>query len=148
MDRLIYEKIVEVLQEKAPELRWIDLDMGQLDTNKRPAVAFPCLLVTTAINGTTTHYQETDSYGQTCNVSITITIAFDAMGATNAAAPASVIDNSLNVYNTIDRVQKTLQGIETSTMEPMVRTSQGKRKSRNGLFIYEIKYNTTILDET
>lgn len=146
MDRQIYNQIVELLKEEVPELRWIDLDMGQLDTNKRPAVAFPCLLVATAINGAKTHYQETDSYGQTCNASITVTLAFDTVGATNSAAPQNVVDNSLSVYNIIDSVQKTLQGLEADNMEPLVRTSQGKKNSRNGLFQYEIRFATTIED--
>lgn len=146
MDRKIYNQILEVLKEEVPELRWIDLDMGQLDTNKRPAVAFPCLLVATAINGAATHYQEADNYGQTCNVSITVTLAFDTVGATNSAAPQNVVDNSLSVYNIIDSVQKSLQGLETDTMERLVRVSQSKKNSRNGLFQYEIRFSTTVED--
>lgn len=147
MDTLIYTKIAQVLKLKVPELRWIDLDMGQLDSNTRPAVAFPCLLVTTAITGADTFYQSHTGYGQNCRATVTVTLAFEPLGATNTAAPDSVVATSLSPYAVIDKVHKALQGVETDTMEPLLRISQGKKRSRNKLFQYEIRFATTVLDE-
>lgn len=147
MESKIYTDIAQVLKVKVPELRWIDMDMGQLDSNTRPAVAFPCLLVATSINGTDTLYQTDSGYGQNCKAIVTVTLAFEPLGATNTAAPASVVATSLTPYGVIDKVHKALQGIETDTMEPLLRISQGKKRSRNKLFQYEIRFATTVLDE-
>ncbi len=147
MDKLIYNEVKKVLKDEVPEVKWIDMDYGQLDTTQRPAVALPCVLVASSINNTDTLYQNTSGYAQNCNTSVTITMAFDPLGATNTAVPEDVVSKSLQPYDIIDKVHKNLQGLETSSIEPLIRTSQGKKTSRNGLFQYQIKFTTTVLDE-
>ncbi len=147
MDKLIYNEIKALLKAEVPELNWIDLDCGQLDTQQRPAVALPCLLVATNINNTETLFQDGSSYAQNCNTSVTITLGFEPLGVTNTAAPEDVVSKSLQPYDIIDKVQKKLQGLETMNIEPLIRTSQGKKNSRNGLFQYQIKFATTVFDE-
>ncbi len=42
----IFKKIMERIETEVPEIKYIDLDLGQLEGNSiRPAVAFPCSLV-------------------------------------------------------------------------------------------------------
>ncbi len=44
----LYEALIERIKEKVPEIKWIDLDYGQLENYEagyRPPVNFPCLLL-------------------------------------------------------------------------------------------------------
>ena len=48
--KTIYNAITARLKEKVPAIRWIDFDKGQLDSMDRPAVAFPCALLTISVS--------------------------------------------------------------------------------------------------
>lgn len=45
--KIIYGALLAQLKTEVPELKWIDLDEGQLDGNggERPAIAFPAALI-------------------------------------------------------------------------------------------------------
>lgn len=129
-------------------LRWIDLDTGQLEAGggetDRPAVAFPCALISIEIPRST----DITDRSQDCEARITIRLAFDQQMRTNSAAPEKVIETAMNPYDTIADVYGALQGWSGNEFDPLSRISQGKENGRGGLFIYRIVFRTTFEDQT
>lgn len=145
--KTVYTAVMERLKT-INALRWIDLDTGQLEAGggetDRPAVAFPCALITIAIPRST----DITDLSQDCDARIIVRLAFDQQMRTNSAAPANVIESAMNPYDTIADVYGILQGWGDNAFDPLSRISQGKENSRAGMFVYRIEFRTTFEDQT
>ena len=142
--KTIYTAIMARLKEKVPELRWIDLDTGQLESNDRPPVAFPCALISISIASAK---DITDTI-QECSARIKVRLAFDQPAKTDSATPAEVLEKSLNPYNVIAATYAALQGFYTEYFDAMSRIRQDRENNRNGLFVYTLEFSTNFTDET
>lgn len=142
--KTIYSDIITRLKAKVPELRWIDLDYGQLESPERPAVAFPSALITIDIPQAD---DITDNI-QDCVANITIRLAFDNPGRTAAATPTKELNRALTPYDTAGNVYAALQGWHTAHFDPLSRRSQRKENNRYGLFVYSLQFQTRFFDET
>jgi len=142
----VYSAVMERLKEKAKELRWIDLDEGQLDYyEERPAVAFPCALVGITIN----RCEDIYSNVQLCNASVIVRIAQNIpTRRTNSVASGSVRGTALERYDLVEKVYKILQGFGTDEFNPLSRTRQYKETRQDGLFVYRIEFQTEFKDLT
>ncbi len=134
--KTIYNQLLQRLEEKVPQLKWIDLDCGQYESNERPAVALPCCLLSIEVADT----EDITETIQDCKARISARLAFENTGRTAGNAPEIVREKSLQVYDTIADVYKALQGFETENFEALRRTRQGKEKSRHGYFQYHIDF--------
>lgn len=142
--KTIYTAIMARLKEKVPAIRWTDFDKGQLEASERPAVAFPCALLTISVTGAkniTDHIQD-------CSAQLRVRLAFDQQMKTDSATPAEHIEKALEPYDVIADVYAALQGFGTSHFDTLSRTRQGKENSRHGLFIYTIDLALNFEDET
>ncbi|HLW09763.1 MAG TPA: hypothetical protein VKX35_05140 [Fermentimonas sp.] len=142
--KTIYNDILSRLKEKVPAIKWIDFDTGQLESPERPAVAFPCALISISISGAS---DITDNV-QDCTGRIRIRLAFDQQMRTEASAPDTVRNKSLQPYDIIADVYSALQGFATIHFEPLTRVRQDKENSLYGLFIYFIEFNVEFEDQT
>ena len=143
--KTIYVAIINRLKEQVPALRWIDLDVGQVDTPVRASVAWPAALIgiemTQARNYTETH--------QTCVVRIPVNLCFNnTPDRTSANAPDEARERSLRIYDTIAEVYKALQGFETENFNTLHRVSQGKIARNDGMFLYRITFECEFEDIT
>lgn len=105
MDGQILTAIMDRLEERVPELQWIDIDEGQLNSPDRPAVAFPCALADMA-------YVQCDDHKETLQrvrCQITLRVAFKRLGSTATAAPRAVRSRSMGDYDTLQKVHRALQ---------------------------------------
>lgn len=142
--KTIYTALMARLKDKVPALRWIDLDTGQLETNDRSPVAFPCALISIAIASATDITDTT----QECSARIKVRLAFNQPAKTDSAAPANILEKSLNPYDLIADTYAALQGYYTDHFDSLSRTRQDRENNRNGLFVYSIEFSTTFVDET
>lgn len=143
--KTIYIAVMERLKTKVTSLKWIDLDTGQLESaGDRPAVAFPCALLTIEIP----RADDITDLDQDCEARITVRLAFNQEMRTNSAAPVRVIDAAMNPYDVIASAYAALQGWGNASFEPLSRTSQGKENSRTGLFVYRMVFKTRFEDQT
>lgn len=142
--KTIYNAVLQRIEEKVPAIKWIDLDCGQLETNERPPVAFPCALVGIAI---TEANSITDTL-QECKARISIRLAFDHIGRTANNTPTIEREKSLQIYDVIAEVYKALQGFYTPHFDSLHRTRQDKEKSRHGYFQYRIDFVCEFEDMT
>ncbi|HBX44465.1 MAG TPA: hypothetical protein DEG28_01030 [Porphyromonadaceae bacterium] len=149
--KTVYTAIMARLKKEVKELRWIDLDTGQLERVSalnqnidRPAIAFPCALIVISIPGA----EDITDFDQDCDARITVRLAFNQEMRTSADAPPAVAPAALKPYDIIADTYAALQGWSTPDFEPLSRMSQQKENSRNGLFIYQIVFRTAFEDQT
>jgi len=142
--KTIYTAVMERLKE-TKELKWIDLDEGQLEYyDERPSVAFPCALIGISLDKCENIYSSV----QLCEASVTVRIAQNIpVRRTNSVASGSVRGTALERYNLIDEVYKVLQGFGTEEFNPLARVRQYK-ETRQGLFVYRIEFGTEFKDLT
>lgn len=127
----IYELILAKLDE-IPELNWIDLDKGQLDTGEsRPPVAFPCALI--GISFPNASDLDLNQTIQDCSVQINIRIAQDFTGNTSAATPQVEREKSLVYMRLVQKVYEKLQGFSNGSLNPLSRRNQQEER-RNDLY--------------
>ena len=136
----IYQAIQAKLKSEVPELKWIDIDEGQLEYyTERPAVSFPCALIDVAI----TQAEDIHEHAQLCRSTIGIRIAQNIpTSRTNSVATDSVRDTALERYRLVDKIYETLQSWSSGFFNPLSRTSQRKENRKDGLFVVRIDFQT------
>lgn len=141
--RVIYEAVIKQLKEKVRELKWIDLDDGQIDTSQRPAIAYPCALVGIDIYSAEDVYSTT----QVCTANIRVRIIQDnTPKRTSAQTSDAVRSKALQAYDLIEKVFVNLQGFETDQFCALSRTRQTKETHPDGLFVYRLEFSTSFED--
>lgn len=142
--KTIYLALMAQLQAEVPEIKWIDLDTGQLDSSTRPAVAFPCALIGISIQPKS----NITDYIQDCSATISVRLAWETSVRTSNNTPALELEKSMAVYDTIAAVYKALQGFSTANFDSLMRKRQDREKSRHGLFQYRFDFSTEFEDNT
>ena len=138
----IYLAIMAQLKQEAPELKWIDLDEGQLEYyTERPALSFPCVLIDIAL----TECRDLYPGAQLCNATVGIRIAQNiATSRTNSVATETTRKTAIERYQLVEKIHKSLSGsyFKPSCFNPLSRTSQQKEKRDDGLFVIRIDFQT------
>ena len=135
----IYTAIMARLKEEVSELKWIDIDEGQLEYyTERPAVAFPCVLIDVSI----TQCEDLYERAQLCRATVGVRIAQHIpTGRTNSVAAEPVRTTALERYQLVEKVLESLQSWGTA-FNPLSRTSQKKENRKDGLFVVRIDFQT------
>lgn len=124
------------LKEQVPDLKYIDKDWGQLDT-EYPAVNWPCCLIDI----------ESVEYGdgraeQTADATVLLTIADQRTASSSSdATPAQVAE----AYSTIDLVEAVAAKLHLFTngnFAPLVRRSFKRVAAGTGYECYQVTYVT------
>ena len=140
----IYKSIMARIQSTVPEIKWIDLDTGQLEFyNERPSVAFPSVLIDIEITQCQDLYQGV----QLCNAIIGIRVAQNLQtGRTSNVTPKNVRQTGLQRYQLVEDVYRSLQSWESGIFNPLSRTNQKKEIRKDGLFVCRIDFTTMFKD--
>ena len=125
MDKL-YEKIIELLSE-IPEIRYIDLNAGQLQLEK-PPLAYPAVLV--QISETA---EEIDSVFQQITGRIELTVVNKYLSETNSLAPEAVRQKGLEYMKLNAKINDKLQGYRDKRFEHFTALGKDDRLIRAGL---------------
>lgn len=145
MNAEIFIALCDHLEKEVPELRWIDEDEGQLNTQPgvRPAVDYPCCLVDISYPDC----QDTNETEQLVNAAITLRIGFQPAGETNNKAPEPVRRKALERLSVIEKVQNSMQGwTAEDIISPISRKSSQSSIMANKVKVYTIVYKTTFLE--
>jgi len=136
----IYLAIMAQLKEEVPALRWIDLDCGQIDNQReRPAVAFPCAIISIALN----NCEDLHKTAQLCRATVSVRIAQNQpVNRTNSEAKEEIRETALEKYDLINKVINSLQGFDTSEFNPLSRRGQSIERRTDGLFVCRIDFVT------
>jgi len=137
MNKTVIKMVSDRLRE-VEELRWIDIDTGQLDLlGQRPAVAFPACLIDLAIP----ECSDTGGGAQIVTANITLRVAFSLTGATNAQQPD--MERSMSFLGAIDSIHGVLQNWSNDTLSAFTRVAGSNERRRDGIKVYRITYQTT-----
>lgn len=140
----LYITIIERLIFALPELKWIDIDKGQM-REERPPVAFPCALV----NIIMPRCKDLNDTIQHCNALITVSLCFD-FTANRTASAYSVEERKKSFeYLALSRkLYQKLQGWEAEGLSPLSRVSTGEPLIRNGYKITDSTFAVEFNDES
>lgn len=137
----LFEDICGRLQEEVPQLRLVDHDWGQDQTDVRPALAYPAAL----IDFPDTSFEEMGDGDQTAEATVTVRIFFDSFAQSSALAPKQSREIALRCYEVEHAVVSALHGWmpDDGYCQPLIRTS-ARSENRNdiGLRIRTVTFTT------
>lgn len=133
----LYEKLLELLGT-IPELKWIDLDVGQLQEEK-PPVIYPCALIEIDMP----QCDDIQDKIQQVRGTFKITYVFKAYGETNNKTDQPKRSNALTYFKTPKDGYKKLQGFGNDNFYKFSRTSQRPENIRKGLKVIAQTYETS-----
>jgi len=126
-----------------PGIKWIDMDFGQLDSDQRPAVAFPCALISIDLPDT----NDLGNRVQKPKVIINVKLAFDYMGETSVKTAPNYRTRALRYYGIVKSVYIALQGQRIGTT-PLKRKSQMEYARPDRIKILDMPFETNFLDDS
>lgn len=143
MKKEIFIAVCDYLKEEVPELKWIDAEDGQLSTNERPPVAFPCCLIDMAYSACNT----LTGAKQQVTVQLQLRVAFMSDGSTNTAAPLMVREHALKRMDILEKIHRALQWWTNGRMfMPMRRIRVTSERRADGIKVYNMLYQMEFLD--
>ena len=102
---ILIDNIINYLRNEIVELKYINLDLGQLEFYEvRPAVDFPCCLID-IINTNYTQRQD----GQHGDLQLRLKLGFDVVSDTSGLAPDAVREAGLNYFDIENKVYQKMQ---------------------------------------
>ena len=136
----LYQLITAALKTIS-EIKWIDLDYGQLE-NGDSGLKFPCGLIKLSANN-----KDIDESGsQEKNWTIQLRLAWDAIGnRTSADTPETVLTRSLAWADVASKVYDLFQGAELGNFDAFECTSEGQETRSDGLLVYKYTFSTAKL---
>lgn len=142
---LIFLKITKHLNQQVPELKFIDLDIGQLENYQdRPNVSFPCAL----IDFTDSQYLDEHQTVQWWNGSIDIRIGFAPFSATNSLTPDAPKFMGLKFLELENKVYKALQNYDADgIIQPMTRVRATTEQRDDSYRVRVLTFTTATEDQ-
>jgi hypothetical protein len=139
------ETLFLLIQDKLkvlPDIKWVDMNVGQLDVETRPAVAFPCALISIDLP----KCEELGQQIQKCQCQIGIRLGFNYAGATNSKTPIAVKAAALDYYRMIREVYRALQGHTEPGLSRIRRVSQVEMAREDQIKIVDMTFYTEFHD--
>lgn len=137
----LYTDLLEHLQEAVPELKWIEQDLGQDQTDTRPNVAFPAAL----IDFVGADYSDIGESGQIATVGVQIRLLVSTYAQSYAAAPSATREQALEYFEIEHKIVEALHGWmpDDGYCQPLVRRSvRTENRGDIGLRIRSITFDT------
>lgn len=146
MFALIFVALQKYIQEMVPEIKYIDLDIGQLETYvDRPAVSFPCLL----IDFSASTYSGLGEQVQWWDGNISTRLGFAPYSATNDKTPEVTRFKGLEYFEIESKLFKALEGFTADdTIQPMVRISANSERRDDAYRVRETIFTSSTQDNT
>ena len=142
--KVVFKKVIELLGEIA-ELRFVDLDKGQIDFYEtRPAVAFPCALIKIDLP----QCENRNAKVQQVRCGVSLRVCFGYLGETTATTPLATRDAALNYFDVIEKIYVKLQGTGNTQINPFTRKSAREENRQDGLKVFTMNFETGFIDET
>lgn len=142
---IIYD-LQELIAANLPEIRWTDQYLGQDQTDLRPMLAYPAVL----IEAEQTEYSELGNLSQFANSTISLRLITDNFSSSAQAAPESSRLKALEYYDLEDRLVALIHGWRPQERycQKLIRTAD-RSENRNdiGLRIRTITFTTAFAAE-
>lgn len=135
------EDVSEYIAETMPEIAWIDLYSGQEQTNLRPALAYPAVL----IDFDRTEYSMAGGANQFAECQISFRLIFDNYASSAQKTPSETRATALRIYEVEKKLVDILHNWQPDGgyMQPLVRVSAASQNRNDiGLKIRILSFTT------
>lgn len=133
----LYKQLIAQLST-IPNLRYIDLNFGQLQEEK-PPLAYPAVLI--SMNAET--IDDAQDHLQVVQGIFELTVICKMSGETNSNAPAQVREKALEYLDLCETIYEKLQGFSEAGFSAFVRRSVREQNIRKGLKTAVMSWQTT-----
>jgi hypothetical protein len=151
----IYLSLLQYINDQLPEIVYIDMDYGQLETKERPSVAFPCLL----LDFQEFEYQELGALAQTTIGTLSLKLATDPYSSTSSITPDEYKEAALYIMDLEWKLYKVLQGFKpfseydntntpTAQTQPLIRRAVTSDNRRPGLKVRHLSFTCSFTDRS
>ncbi len=142
----IYNAVLERLAAKAPLLRYIDQDLGQLENYEmRPPVAWPCALIDIE---DVIFSDFGDNLGQNAEGFVQIRVGQQQYSPANKLAPKAIRDMALKYYDTEQEVFEALHGFTAPGFSKLLRRAVKNEQRNDDLRVRVIRFAFSFEDTT
>lgn len=141
----IFVLLQKLIADNIPEVKWVDLDIGQLESyDERPAVQFPCVLID--FPGAT--YSNLSQQVELWDGNISIRLGFDPFSETSSITPDAVKFKGLEYFEIEHKLYKHLKGFTAGgNIQPMCRISSASENREDSFRIRQIMFTSAAEDE-
>lgn len=143
----LYLNTVDRLKDKAPSLRYIEQDMGQMEhypEGGKPSVSFPCALI--EIDDTAF-----DEMGELCQLGegiLQVRICQPTYSGASNLAPQEVRKKALGYYETEQEVHLALHGWAKDNVGKLIRVSSKLEKRHDEYRVRIVRYKFGMEDNS
>lgn len=145
---IIFLDIQQRLASQVPDIKFIDLDTGQLEYKKedmRPAVLLPCAL----IDFVHVDYDELSGYAQIATATVRVRLAVDPFTQATHYFSDPQKETALNFFNLEHNANKALHGYaNTEYYTPLARKRVQTELRNDKLRVIVMDYTTSFNDDT
>ena len=138
----LYTTLLELIGE-IPEIRWVDLEAGQMQ-EEYPPVAFPCVLIDFDIPSTENIIHTI----QNVNMTFSIRLNCKVLSETNGKAPKPVRTKALEYFGLVQKIYEKLQGYNDNGFVYFNRLSVRNENLRKGIKTVVLRFETSYYDDT
>lgn len=149
----LFTAIQARIQSEVSQIRWIDMDLNQLETyQERPAVSWPCLL----IDFSQVQYDNESELVQWGAYNISLRLGFPSFSNSNSLTPESVKEKALAYFEIENSINKALHGWiptyedGTPIAQPLIRMSAQteRRDDPLNIRVRQLIYSTVVEDHS
>lgn len=138
----LYTDMAAHIAENMPEITWIDLYLGQDQTNLRPALAYPAVL----IDFDRVTYSQTGMNNQFAELQMTVRLFLDNYASSAQKTSDKSKRASLSYFSLAKKLSETIHGYQPNDgyTQPLVRVSQSfQNRNDIGLRIVTTTFTTS-----
>ena len=141
----VYADLINRLSKAVPDLRWIDLDQGQIDF---PADNYPIDFPALLIDFTNTEWEDIGQQIQGGEMMISFRTAFRLYEDMNNHTPEESRNAGLQKLQLLKTIHKALQGFAGANYNRLSRIRTFTEKREDGLKVITMQYSTYITDNS
>lgn len=141
----IVKAIQDRIKSEVPEIKYIDMDYGQLN-EENPPVKYPAVIID--IDGMECEQLQEcgDAKLQRVTASIRITLAWLHTSPSNQASPSR--NTALKYWDVLGKIHQALQGFtDGEHFGALFRTRMASRMAAKGMIEKDVYYSTIFLEE-
>lgn len=140
--KALYLKALELL-EPITAIKYVDLDKGQLESEERPALQFPCVLIKIEYPQT----RDIVAKQQKVQARLSLRIAFNfTNNRTGSNATEEVRAESLSYFDTIEEIHQAFQAYFGNGFSRFSRLNLQEERRNDGLKVVSLPYATSFVD--
>lgn len=143
METAIFTAIVQKLKVDVPEVKFIDLDSGQLDMM---AESYPFSFPAVFIDFPDIDWKDMSKGVQNGTVLVNVRIAQRVIEDTHSLAPATSVSTAIEKLKTKSKIHLSINRLSGEHFNRLVRTRTGTEKRSDGLKVWNITYMCGLLD--